>query len=634
MMPPSEWLKPPRSLLLILFLVTLVSVSALAWFGWRVLYQEQAVDTQRAQERLEQAADRIAATARGALAETGEQVGAWLSLPPSAGKPEEGLLLILGKNSLAALPANRLLYRPFASAEADAPVTAFSDGELLEFQQADPGKAIEWYRRRLAGSKDSAVRAGALLRLARVLRNSGHVEEARATYAELGGISGAWVAGVPAELVAIHELCVLSGKKDDALAFQADLLRGRWPLTRGQYQFYWSEAGRLAGSEAPVPAEAAAWAEVVVRAWEELQTEQGQRGQETLWVDGQPYFLIWRGIPGRRAVLMTRPEWLLKPAFTGGGVSGAALDVDGRVVAGHKYQTGHAVVRTTAETMLPWTLYFTAAQGAADAGMAARQRFLVLVTVVTALFLIAGAYFIARAVRRDLEVSRMQSDFVAAVSHEFRSPLTSIRQLSELLAEGRVPGQERRQVYYDTLVRETTRLQRLVEALLNFGRMEAGVRQYRFEEMDASNLVERVAAEFEPQIANSGRHIELEAAPDLCPIDADPEALSVALRNLVDNALKYSPGCPTVWVQWRTENAHVAIRVRDSGLGIPASERRAIFRKFFRGTAAATANVKGSGVGLAMVRHIVAAHGGEISVVSEPGEGSTFTMLLPAGEEK
>ena len=118
-------------------------------------------------------------------------------------------------------------------------------------------------------------------------------------------------------------------------------------------------------------------------------------------------------------------------------------------------------------------------------------------------FLIAGTYFIARAIRREMEVSRMQSDFVSTVSHEFRSPLTSIRQLSEILELGRVPSEERRQVYYDTLVRETQRLQRLVEALLNFGRMEAGARQYRFEEIEAASLVHRVAGEFEA--ATGGR---------------------------------------------------------------------------------------------------------------------------------
>jgi signal transduction histidine kinase len=247
---------------------------------------------------------------------------------------------------------------------------------------------------------------------------------------------------------------------------------------------------------------------------------------------------------------------------------------------------------------------------------------------------VAGAYFIARAIRGDLAVARMQSDFVSAVSHEFRSPLTSIRQLSEILALGRVPNEDRRHVYYEMLVSETKRLQRLVEALLNFGRMEAGVRQYRFEPLDTAALVSRVAAEFEMQIAGSGRHIELDGLEGRCTIDADPEAISVALRNLVDNALKYAPDCPTVQVQWRIEKSHVAIRVRDRGPGIPASEKRAIFRKFVRGSTAEAANVKGSGVGLAMVRHIVAAHGGDVTLASEPGSGSVFTILLPLGAER
>jgi len=225
----------------------------------------------------------------------------------------------------------------------------------------------------------------------------------------------------------------------------------------------------------------------------------------------------------------------------------------------------------------------------------------------------------------------MQSDFVSAVSHEFRSPLTSIRQLSEILAFGRVPGEERRQTYYETLVRETQRLQRLVEALLNFGRMEAGARPYRFEDVDAAVLAQHVAAEFENEIA-AGRHIELRGNGD-CRFRADPEALGVALRNLVDNALKYSPDHPTVWLEWGVEKTRVAIRVRDRGAGIAPAERKHIFRKFVRGSAAATGNVKGSGVGLAMVRHIVDAHRGEIRVESEVGEGSTFTVLLPQVEK-
>jgi signal transduction histidine kinase len=638
MTPPREWLKPPRSLLTILFLVTLVSVSALGWFGWKLLDQERVVEAQRDRERLEQAADRIAAIAHGALAETGERLGTWLITPPSDGKPDDGLLLLIsGDRNLSALPAHRLLYRPSYPEPPDALTNTFADGETFEFQQALPARAIESYRR-LTDSKNPEIKAGALVRMARVLRKLGRTAEAGAAYIDLadayGEAGAARVAGVPAELIARHALCELSGLKTDAQALQQDLLSARWQLTRGQFAYYWSESSRLSGDPKSLPSEPAALSKVVSQAWSDINREQTPRGQTTIWVDDHPWFLIWRAVPGRKVVLIAKPEALLKPVFAGGDVSTAAVDSEGRVVAGHRNGTSHAVVRTPAETQLPWTLYLTSAQGFNGTGMLVRQRFLLLITAVMVVFLVGGAYFIARAIRGDLAVARMQSDFVSAVSHEFRSPLTSIRQLSEILALGRVPNEDRRHVYYEMLVSETKRLQRLVEALLNFGRMEAGVRQYRFEPLDTAALVSRVAAEFEMQIAASGRHIELDGLEGRCTIDADPEAISVALRNLVDNALKYAPDCPTVQVQWGIEKSHVAIRVRDRGPGIPASEKRAIFRKFVRGSAAEASNVKGSGVGLAMVRHIVAAHGGDVTLASEPGSGSVFTILLPLGAER
>ena len=178
------------------------------------------------------------------------------------------------------------------------------------------------------------------------------------------------------------------------------------------------------------------------------------------------------------------------------------------MVLGRRDRTERAAIRPAAESQLPWTLYVSGAPNPPGTGLPESQRFLLLGMGVMVLFLIAGTYFIARAIRREMEVSRMQSDFVSAVSHEFRSPLTSIRQLSEMLELGRVPSEDRRQVYYATLVRETQRLQRLVEALLNFGRMEAGARPYRFEEIETASLVHRVAGEFEAQLA-AGRRIEL-----------------------------------------------------------------------------------------------------------------------------
>jgi signal transduction histidine kinase len=286
-----------------------------------------------------------------------------------------------------------------------------------------------------------------------------------------------------------------------------------------------------------------------------------------------------------------------------------------------------------AETQLPWNLYVTRQPSLSGQGVLSQRRFVWLSGTIMILFLMACTYFIARAIRREADVARLQASFVSAVSHEFRSPLTSMRQLSEVLAEGRVLNEARRQMYYETLVSETGRLQRLVETLLDFGKMEAGARRFRFESMEVGNLARQVSAEFTSQIAESGRHIELQGPSEGCTIQGDPEALSLALHNLVDNALKYSPNHPVVWVEWAQENGYVALQVRDKGAGVARSEKKAIFRKFVRGSAAAGGQVKGTGVGLTMVRQIVLAHKGHIRLASEPGWGSTFTMLLPAGKK-
>ncbi|MBV8841191.1 MAG: HAMP domain-containing histidine kinase [Bryobacterales bacterium] len=616
MTPLREWLhRPAGTLLLIVFLLTAVSVTAVVWFGWKLYQQESLVQAQRSEERLEQAAGRIAANIRSALAENGERLGAWELAPAQLGPGE---LLVTIKDNTAMAAGTPLLYYPHRSREPEADPAIFADAELMEIAQKRPADALEAYRR-LADSNKAAIRAGALLREARVLRNTGRAGESQIAYTRLAGMRGVTVAGSPADLVARIAL------GDPAVT--QDLLRGHWHLTRGQFQFYWDATAH----GQPAPADAIALAEAVSSVWEQRESiTSSLRGQQTIWAEGKPFLVMWRGSPERRAILLSKPESFLKPQRDWKLVA-ALADTDGRIIAGERAASGRMVIRAPAETQLPWTLYTGLPQPIEDADLAASKRFLMLGTSAMVLFLVLGGYFIARVIRREAETVRMQSDFVSAVSHEFRSPLTSLRQLSEMLADGRIQSAERRQIYYETLVKETTRLQRLVEGLLNFGRMDAGVREYRFEEVDAAALVQRVVAEFDAQVAGQGRRIESRASTGPLHIEGDPEAICVAVRNLLDNALKYSPGQPVVWVGVGVKNGCVAISVRDKGPGITESERKAIFRRFVRGSAAKATNAKGSGVGLTMVRHIVAAHGGEVTVESEPGHGSEFTILLPPG---
>jgi signal transduction histidine kinase len=290
------------------------------------------------------------------------------------------------------------------------------------------------------------------------------------------------------------------------------------------------------------------------------------------------------------------------------------------------------IVRSSADTGLPWVLHVATADLSADlAQLSARRRFVLAGFGLTAALIAIAAYMTYRAVARELDVARLQSDFVSAVSHEFRTPLATLRQLSELLADGRVQTEERRNLYYEDLRHESERLHRLVENLLDFGRMEAGRREYCFEEVDVPAFVDRVATEFGQEASGRGYRVEVRAEghlPDIV-VRADQEALARALWNLLDNAVKYSPDARVVRVDVRGEGDSVLIGVRDEGLGIAPDDQRRIFDKFVRGTSATTAGIKGTGLGLAMVRRIVTAHGGEVRVASELGRGSTFTIVLP-----
>ena len=230
MAPLREWLTPPRTLLLLLFLLTLVSVSTLALFGWRLLEQQRMVEAQRSEERLEQAADQITAMVREDLAESSERLGAGLVSPGD-------LLFSLSPTSLDAMPPGQLLYYPIPPPDPESNSKIFAQAELFEFPESQPEEALRAFER-LANSKDASVHAGALLRMARVLRNQGRTEESIAVYRKLSAID-ATVAGVPTGLVARHAVCELSHSPTEPLNLRNDLSSGRWRLTRAQFEFYY-----------------------------------------------------------------------------------------------------------------------------------------------------------------------------------------------------------------------------------------------------------------------------------------------------------------------------------------------------------------------------------------------------------
>ncbi|HEX5106258.1 MAG TPA: ATP-binding protein, partial [Pirellulaceae bacterium] len=411
-------------------------------------------------------------------------------------------------------------------------------------------------------------------------------------------------------------------------------------LTRGLYQFYLEEARVALGPEAEDPNKPealalAAAAESLHAKWPS-QEELSGRLQE----DGHPILVLWHTTNDGVMALLLGPRWLegqwtpgFRSSLAADGVAIRLSDMSGQTVIGpQSAPPGHeAAPRLAADTHLPWNLHAISMDPAAALAPVERRRDLVFAGMATiAALILVGAYLIGRTVSRELALSRLQSDFVSSVSHEFRTPLTSICLLSEHLESGRVAGEADRKEYFAVLARESQRLRRLVEGLLNFGRMEAGAVEYRFETVDPAELVQAVSREFEQDAEARGHRIEVSTKEDTPLVRADRAALACAVWNLIDNAVKYSPECFTVWVDVERIGEFAAIRIRDHGIGIPNSEQTHIFDKFVRGEAAKLSGIRGTGVGLAMVHHIVAAHRGELQLQSKAGEGSAFSVLLPA----
>jgi two-component system phosphate regulon sensor histidine kinase PhoR len=245
------------------------------------------------------------------------------------------------------------------------------------------------------------------------------------------------------------------------------------------------------------------------------------------------------------------------------------------------------------------------------------------------LMIIAGVWFVYRTIRREMELARLKSDFVSNVSHELRTPLSLIRMFGETLEMGRVSSEEKKKEYYSTIVRESERLTGLVNNVLNFSRMESGKKEFHLAQLELNPIVQRVVDQYEPNMKHLGFSVQVELAAGLPLIRADEEAVSEALLNIVDNAMKYSAEIKSMRIATGATSSGIFVEVEDHGIGIAASEQPKIFDKFYRTSSGLAHHTKGSGLGLTLVHHIMNAHNGTVTVKSQVGSGSTFRLSFP-----
>ena len=243
--------------------------------------------------------------------------------------------------------------------------------------------------------------------------------------------------------------------------------------------------------------------------------------------------------------------------------------------------------------------------------------------------LVLGIILTLRATAREIRLAEAKSTFVSNVSHELKTPLALIRLFAETLELGRVRSSDKAQEYYRIISNESRRLTQLINNILDFSRIEAGRKEYQFETTDVAQVVREVVETYQYPLENAGFKIITEIESNLPAVKIDWDAMSQAVLNLVNNAVKYSAEIKRIDIRVRSAEGHIAVEVADQGIGIQTSEQEKIFEKFYRISTGLVHDRKGSGLGLALVDHIVKAHRGEIVVESKLGKGSRFTVLIP-----
>jgi signal transduction histidine kinase len=472
-----------RKIPLLLAAATLIPVATLSWLALHIFQQDRDLERQRRREGLEVSAGRLAIEIERRLRDIEERLAQGDGIRLESLKSEE------------------------------AQSSVFSEAEAAEFQRQDLSESAVAYRRFAQSTNNPQIRAAALVRLARVERKAGEHHDALRAYSDLEKLGATPVGGQPAALLAKQGRCRIlentgeSGQlHKEAVELAHALDSAQWPIDRITFDVYREMTQRWGVPPAVPDALARVESATELRgAWRSNGLP--PRGRRILYTGAGPVLAMWNGATFSLAA-QDDLRTLLRSLSSTQDLAISLYDTDGQLLFGSPHLEG--VSLTPGETRLPFIL-----RVASSSGGGSGSKVLISGLLLALALMIAAGYGLYRATTRELLLARRQSDFVAAVSHEFRTPLTSMRHLTELLASRGVTSEERKTQYYGLLARETERLHRMVESLLSFGRIEVGAYAWRLEPADAAQLVRQVVEEFRVEPQACDRPVSCEIEPGL-----------------------------------------------------------------------------------------------------------------------
>jgi len=585
------------------------------------------------------------------------------------------------------LPVAKLLFGPDESlptSSLDTPTSFLRTGQQYEFQQNSYSDALASYQQGFDQASTPQVKGRLLIAIARVQEKLTLLREARKSYQAIAEdySQTRMASGIPLGVAAGLELGSLSLATDEALSaiqtlmgLYQDLIEGKWALEESQYDFFASHVKKSIDelfSQDGLYSSPQPFKETFERLAEEeekrrkitrrllafqanaagnLQAQARRRvgnldngvKRVMLEIEGGTYLVsllhpqiesqvdgVWGLLLNSEQLKTELLQPLIKRHTDSENVAWTVRGTDGQALLTSENPNGSITIKTSfVGNLPPWSLELAQPSSPLlETFLTSRQSVYFYIFLLLAGILVFGLTLTIRTVTHELELARMKSDFVSTVSHEFKSPVTSIRQVAEMLKAERVPSGERRQRYYDVLVEQSQRLSLLIENILDLSKMDEGSKQVKFEKLDLAPLLHEVVETFQHRVRDNGFILQ-EKIDGPLPVNVDRTAITQAMTNLIDNAIKYSGESKTIEVQAFVQDQDLIVAVQDFGIGINKEELDKVFERFYRGGDELTRTVKGSGLGLTLVKQVAEAHQGTVDVQSEPGRGSTFSIRLP-----
>jgi signal transduction histidine kinase len=540
--------------------------------------------------------------------------------------------------------------------------TVYAQAQEEEFVARNPAVAVELYTEAAKVAQNAVRRAEAVNGLARALMKNGQTKRSAEQYEILlehyGGLSDD--SGIPFARYAIHQLTRISGPDPTAVGRRISALLSKLESGKTPFNNYtemllqeieeWLESNPETLSSGELIKEQISFLRnqlaFVARNAERIAFLNRDSPGATSPLRLGPFELIAGGNQKGEGLLVirrdaSRPEVLGFQVNTDGLrnallekapriPSSVALEVSLNADEGiYQANDSTTLVRELSPLLPGWRVMVRPHDPEIISSYVTRQHWIYGVTLVLLVSgMLLGIVLTLRDLSRERRLSQLRTDFVTNVTHELKTPLTSIRMFAETLRMRRAQNEAEQQECLDVIVGETQRLSRLINTVLDFSKIERGQKEYRMTEVDISNVAQSALNTLKGPLKEQGFSLDAGIESGIRVV-GDADALEQAMLNLIDNAIKYSRQNKYIQFKLWAENNSVFFSVADRGIGIPETEKNRIFEKFYRASAGNRLDTGGAGLGLTVVRHVVEAHGGAIEVSSRVGEGSSFTVRLP-----